>query len=138
MLWKVSSSVNTWEVGDYVAWKSAPNVYKSEDGRDIIHRYCDGVAKAWNAVAVETYEYAPTGGVVVIVCNSGLFTFVDIYRKVGHWEVLRRRVSSCDDLRYFLPVVKRVLAREGFGDVEDVVNYIADYWARQIRNWAQL
>jgi hypothetical protein len=119
-------------------WEMAGNIYKSEDGRDVIHRYCDGMVKVWNAVAVETYEYVPTDKVVVIVCNSGLFTYVDIYRKQRHWEVMRRHVSSCDDLRYFLPTIKRVLTREGFSDVADVVNYIADYWAKQIRHWTEI
>jgi hypothetical protein len=138
MLWEVSSSVNTWEVGGYVAWESAPNVYKSEDGRDIIHRYCDGVAKTWNAVKVSAHEYAPTGKVVVIVCNIGYFVEVDIYRKVEHWEVLRRRILSCNDFPYVIPVVKRVLARGGFSNVDDVVNYIAERWIGLIRHLIQL
>jgi hypothetical protein len=119
-------------------WEMAGNVYKTEDGRDIIHRYCEGMIKAWNAVEVALYEYAPTDNIVVIVCNDGLFTYVDIYRKERHWEVMRRHISSCDDLRYFLPTIKRVLARERFNAVDEVVNYIVDHWARQLRYWAQL
>jgi len=118
-------------------WDIAANVYHEGD-RDVIYRHCDGEAKAWNATAVETEGYVPTSNLVVIVCNAGLFTYVDIYRKERHWEVLRKQISSCDDLRYTLPVVRRLLVREGFDDATDVVNYIAEYWARQIRRWAQL
>ncbi|MEM4964223.1 MAG: hypothetical protein QXT13_08760 [Pyrobaculum sp.] len=117
-------------------WEIAANVYR-EGERDVIYRHCDGEVKAWNATAVEVDGYVPTGNIVVIVCNAGLFTCVDIYRKQRNWEVLRKRISSCDDLRYTLPVVRRLLVREGFDDVVDVVNYIAEYWARQIHRWAQ-
>jgi hypothetical protein len=129
----------TWEV-DYVTWEFAPNAYKTEDGRDMIHRYCDGVAKAWNAVEVSAHEYAPTDSAVVIICNVGHFMEIDIYRKVkvGHWEVLRRRVLSCVDLPYVIPVVKRVLARVGFSNVDDVVNYIAERWIGVIRFFTRL
>ena len=118
-------------------WEIAGNVYREGD-RDMIHRHCDGEVKAWNATAVETSSYAPTNNIVVIVCNAGHFTYVDIYRKQRNWEVLRKQISSCDDLRYMLPVIRKLLVREGFDDAMDVVNYIAEYWARQIRRWAQL
>jgi hypothetical protein len=126
-----------WEVGDS-AWEFAPNVYKSEDGRDIIHRYCDGVAKAWNATAVSAHEYAPTDRVVVIVCNMGYLTFIDIYRKQRNWEVLRRQILSCNDIPYVIPVVKRVLAREGFDNAMDIVNCIVERWVKLLQLWAQL
>jgi hypothetical protein len=35
-------------------------------------------------------------------------------------------------------MIRRLLLREGFDDAMDVVNYIAEYWAKQIRRWAQL
>ncbi|MEM3457555.1 hypothetical protein, partial [Thermofilum sp.] len=95
-------------------WEIAANVYR-EGERDVIYRHCDGEVKAWNAT-VEVDGYVPTGNIVVIVCNAGLFTCVDIYRKQRNWEVLRKHISSCDDLRYTLPVVRRLLVREGFDD----------------------
>lgn len=117
-------------------WEIAANVYR-EGERDVIYRHCDGELKAWNATPVEVDVYVPTGNIVVIVCNDDI-TYVDIYRKQRNWEVLRKRISSCDDLRYTLPVIRRLLVREGFDDATDVVNYIAKYWARQIHRWAQL
>ncbi len=126
-----------WEVGG-VTWEIAPNAYTGEDGRDVIHRYCDGIAKVWNAVEMSVYEYMPTDRVVVIVCNVGYLTFIDIYRKQRHWEVLRRQIISCNDLPYVIPVVKRVLTRERFGNVTDVVNYIVERWIKLIRYLAQL
>ncbi len=118
-------------------WDVAANVYREGD-RDVIYRHCDGEAKAWNATAVEMEGYVPTGNIVVIVCNAGYFTYVDIYKKQRHWEVMRRHISSCDDLRYILPTIRRLLVREGFDDATDVVSYIAEYWAKQVRHWAQL
>ena len=145
MSWEVSSSVNVWVYGGDATWEAAPNVYKTEDGRDVIHRYCEGVAKAWNAVKVSAHEYAPTDEVVVIICNLGNSMVVDIYkkghletfRKWGHWGVFRRWISSCSDLRYILPVVRKILSREGFSDVSDVVNYIVEHWSGLLRYWAQ-
>jgi hypothetical protein len=128
----------TWEVGGCV-WEFAPNVYRqSEDGKDVIYRYCNGVPKAWNAVEVSAGEYVATDRVVVIVCQIGNFMEIDIYRKLRYWEVLRRRILSCSDLPYVLPVIKRVLAREGFSNVDDVVNYIAERWIGLIRYFTQL
>lgn len=128
----------TWEVGGYVTWEFAPNVYK-KDGKDVIYRYCDGVPKVWNAVMVSAHEYETADKVVVIVCQSGNFMEVDIYRKLRYWEVLRRRVLSCNDLPYVIPVIKRVLAWEGFSNVADeVVNYIAERWVGLIRSFTQL
>jgi hypothetical protein len=118
-------------------WDVAANVYR-EDNREVICRHCDGETKVWNATAVETDCYVPTSNVVVIVCNAGYTTYIDVYRKQRNWEVLRKRISSCDDLRYTLPTIKRMLLREGFNDAADVVNYVAEYWAKQIRRWAQL
>ena len=119
-------------------WDVAANVYREGD-RDVIYRHCDGEVKAWNAAAVETGGYVPTSNIVVIVCNAGYFTYIDIYRKTQrHWEVLRRRISTCDELQYTLPMIRKLLVREGFDDATDVVNYIAEYWAKQIRRWAQL
>jgi hypothetical protein len=126
-----------WEAGGSVVWEFAPNVYK-EDGRDVIYRYCDGVAKAWNATMVSAHAYAPTDRVVVIVCNVGYLTFIDIYRKQQNWEVLRRQILSCNDIPYVIPVVKRVLAREGFDNAMDVVNYIVARWSALLQLWAQL
>jgi len=126
------------EVGDNVAWEFAPNVYRSEDGRDIIHRYCDGVAKAWNAAVVATHEYAPTDRVVVIVCDIGHVTFIDIYRKRQNWEVMSKHISFCTDIPYVIPVVMTVLAKEGFGNAADVVNYIAGRWVKLLQFWTQL
>lgn len=118
-------------------WDIAANVYRDGD-RDVIYRHCDGEARAWNATVEETGAYVPTSNIVVIVCNAGYFTYIDIYHKQQNWEVLRMKISSCDDFRYVLPTVRRILAREGFNNIDDVVNYIAEYWANQIRRWAQL
>jgi len=118
-------------------WEIAGNVYREGD-RDVIYRHCDGEAKAWNATAVEVDGYVPAGNLVVIVCNAGVFTYIDIYRKQRNWEVLRKHISSCDDLRYILPTIRKLLTREDFDDATDVVNYIAEYWAKQIHYWAQL
>jgi hypothetical protein len=128
-----------WEVGGYADWEYAPNVFKkTEDGKDVIYRYCEGMNKVWNAVEISTYEYATTDRVVVIICHMGYFMEIDIYRKSRYWEVLRRRVLSCNDLPYVIPVVKRVLAWEGFKNVDDVVNHIAERWIGVIRFFTQL
>ncbi len=127
-----------WEVGGYITWEPAPNVYKIDDGKDIIYRYCDGVIKVWNATEMETYEYVPTDRVVVIICNVGYFTFIDIYRKQRYWEVFRRQILSCNDIPNIIPVIRRVLAREGFGNIDDVVNYIVDRWINLLRYFAKL
>jgi hypothetical protein len=117
-------------------WDVAANVYREGD-RDVIYRHCDGETRIWNATAVDEGAYTPLGNVVVVVCNSGNYTYVDIYRKQEHWRVLRRKVS-CEDLQYMLPMLRKLLIREGFDDATDVVNYIAEQWGRQIRRWAQL
>jgi len=127
-----------WEVGGNVTWEFAPNVYRSEDGRDIIHRYCDGVAKAWNATMVAAHEYAPTDRVTVIVCNMGYLTFIDIYRKRQNWEVMRRQILSCNDIPYVIQAIKKALTIEGFGNATDVVNYIVERWVTLLQFWAQL
>jgi endo-1,4-beta-mannosidase len=118
-------------------WGIAANVYQ-EGNKEVIHRYCDGEAKAWNATVEDTDTYVPTSDIVVIVCNANYHTYIDVYKREKRWEVLRVKISSCDDFRYVLPMIGRLLMREGFDNVSDVVDYIAEYWARQIRRWAQL
>ncbi len=135
MLWEVSD-IHTWVYGGSATWEFVPTY--NRDGRDMIHRYCEGVARVWNATKVSAHEYAPTDKVVVIICNLGYVMVVDIYRKQRDWEVFRRWISSCDDLLYVVPVVRRVLAREGFSDVDDVMNYIAEHWIGLIRRWTRL
>jgi hypothetical protein len=120
-------------------WEYAGNVYKTEDGKYRIHRYCEGETKTWNVVKVEIYEYEPVSNVAVILCRTGTFISIDIYRRMSQgWDVLHYRIASCDELRYTLPVIRRLLAREFFDKVEEVVNYLAERWIKEIRRWTQL
>jgi hypothetical protein len=132
---RFSLSPMWWEVSGG-GWDIATNVYREGD-REVIHRYCEGMVKTWNAEKVSAHEYVATDKVVVILCDAGESMIIDIYRKSRHWEVLRRKISSCDDLRYILPTIRRLLTREGF-DATGLMNYIAERWGRLLQRWMQV